>query len=113
MSPGNRYIDKKLADTAKRELEGVRALASGVLALDPDDPRSRSELTPTERKEARHDFTTWVVDPSDPGLRTPAPEQTDGTVQEEVTDEWQTVSTHGGESQAAQLVRERYATWAT
>jgi hypothetical protein len=39
-------------------------------------------------------------------------EQTDGTVQEEVTDEWQTVSTHGGESQAAQLVRERYATWA-
>lgn len=39
-------------------------------------------------------------------------EQNDGTVQEEVSDEWQTVSTHGGESQAAQLVRERYATWA-
>lgn len=47
--------------------------------------------------------------PSDPGLRTPAPEQTDGTVQEEITDRAQHVST--GESQAAQLVRERYATW--
>jgi len=74
--------------------------------------QGHSELTTGPRKEARHDFTTWTVDPSDPGLRTPALEQTDGIVQKEVSDEWQTVSTHGGESQAAQLVRERYATWA-
>lgn len=97
-------------DTSAAHKEARQAHASGVLALDPGDPRSCSELTISERKKARHDLTTWVVDPSDPGLRTPAPEQTDGTVQEEVIDRAQHVST--GESQAAQLVRERYATWA-
>lgn len=117
MSPGNRAADgtergvkrESSADTSAAHKAARQALASGALALDPSIPHSHSELTTAPRKEARHDFTTWTVDPSDPGLRTPAPVPTDGTVQEEITDRAQHVST--GESQAAQLVRERYATW--
>lgn len=82
---------KAIHERQKRDKEAHQALASGVLAL-------------TARKffcSAEH-LKGYAL----------TAKQTDGIVQKEVSDEWQTVSTHGGESQAAQLVRERYATWA-
>lgn len=83
--------------------EAERALASGVLALDP--PRGSRSLNETYRKEPREEIA-----------------QTDGAVQEEVADQHQTVPVNGGESViqrsvrlrggAAYLVLERAAKWA-
>ncbi len=130
---------KAIHERQKRDKEAHQALASGVLALEPGVKRESSADTikaitspPAARKEAecallgcgrparigycyREPYTTarkFFCSAGHLEGYVLTAKQTDGTVQEEVTDEWQTVSTHGGESQAAQLVRERYATWA-
>lgn len=129
---------KAIHERQKRDKEAHQALASGVLALEPGVKRESSADTtkvitsPAAREEAecallgcgrpariyhcyREPYSTarkfFCSAEHLKGYALTA-KQTDGIVQKEVSDEWQTVSTHGGESQAAQLVRERYATWA-
>ena len=122
----------KLREMVEEVDEARQALASGALALDPSitqGPSGRARRGAEcallgcgrparigycyrEPDEARKFFCSAGHLEGYATTAANAAVPTDGIVQKEVSDEWQTVSTHGGESQAAQLVRERYATWA-